>query len=31
MLAVTAATLADAAASIEQTAPTEGRRNINID
>jgi len=31
MLAVTAATLADAVVSIEQTAPTEKRRNINID
>jgi len=31
MLAVTAATPADAVVSIEQTAPTEKRRNINID
>jgi len=31
MPAVTAATPADAVASIEQTAPTEKRRNINID
>ena len=31
MLAVTAATPADAVASIGQTAPTERRRNINID
>jgi len=31
MHAVTAATLADAVASIEQTASAEKRRNINID